>query len=140
MSCNLTGLFEPQAGNLNIRRRSSKMHTHLPGLSVVLSRSKPAGIERDPETQRRYKQTAPRRVQNLETDHAVFLCNIAAEAQPPPGEPRVEVGTPEPAKKVDPVCGMEVDPASAAATVAVNGATYYFCSADCRDRFQAPQA
>jgi len=55
----------------------------------------------------------------------------------PAAEPRVEVPAAEPEKTVDPVCGMEVDPASAAATVSENGTTYYFCSAGCRDHFPA---
>lgn len=36
----------------------------------------------------------------------------------------------------DPVCGMEVDPADAAATVEHGGQVYYFCSQDCADSFQ----
>jgi P-type Cu+ transporter len=55
----------------------------------------------------------------------------------PAGEPRVEIGTAEPEKAVDPVCGMEVDPASAAATASRNRTTYYFCSTGCRDHFLA---
>lgn len=39
----------------------------------------------------------------------------------------------------DPVCGMTVDPMSAAAAAVRDGSTYYFCSASCRDKFeQAP--
>lgn len=41
----------------------------------------------------------------------------------------------------DPVCGMSVDPAAAAATREYNGTTYYFCNPGCADRFsQTPQA
>lgn len=41
----------------------------------------------------------------------------------------------------DPVCGMSVDPATAAATREYNGTTYYFCNPGCADRFsQNPQA
>ena len=36
----------------------------------------------------------------------------------------------------DPVCGTHVSAASAV-TLAVNGATHYFCSETCRDRFRA---
>ena len=35
----------------------------------------------------------------------------------------------------DPVCGTHVSPASAL-TLAANGATHYFCSETCRDRFR----
>jgi Cu+-exporting ATPase len=37
----------------------------------------------------------------------------------------------------DPVCGMEVAPERAAATVAHGGNTYYFCSAGCAAKFRA---
>jgi Cu+-exporting ATPase len=36
---------------------------------------------------------------------------------------------------VDPVCGMSVDPSSAAASREVDGVTYYFCSAHCAATF-----
>jgi YHS domain-containing protein len=35
----------------------------------------------------------------------------------------------------DPVCDMEVDERSAAATSEYAGDTYYFCSPDCKQRF-----
>ncbi len=35
----------------------------------------------------------------------------------------------------DPVCGMTVDPADAPATRQHRGATYYFCSVWCAERF-----
>jgi Cu+-exporting ATPase len=35
----------------------------------------------------------------------------------------------------DPVCGMSVDPANAAATFDHDGRTYYFCMTGCRDKF-----
>lgn len=40
----------------------------------------------------------------------------------------------------DPVCGMQVDPKSAAASLDWNGTTYYFCSAGCRRQFEADPA
>jgi Cu+-exporting ATPase len=36
----------------------------------------------------------------------------------------------------DPVCGMTVEPDSAAATADYNGKTYYFCSVDCKEEFE----
>ena len=62
---------------------------------------------------------------------------LTEDVDRPAAEPRVEVGAAEADKAVDPVCGMEVDPASAAATVSTNGTTHYFCSAGCRDQFLA---
>ena len=37
----------------------------------------------------------------------------------------------------DPVCGMKVDPRTAAHSAAHQGRTYYFCSAKCREKFVA---
>ena len=38
---------------------------------------------------------------------------------------------------IDPVCGMTVDPADAAATVEYAGNTYWFCSTHCQKKFSA---
>jgi YHS domain-containing protein len=38
---------------------------------------------------------------------------------------------------LDPVCKMEVNPASAEAQSEYQGQTFYFCSAECRRRFDA---
>lgn len=35
----------------------------------------------------------------------------------------------------DPVCGMEIDPATAAGTSEYEGQTYYFCSMGCKKSF-----
>ena len=35
----------------------------------------------------------------------------------------------------DPVCGMSVDPATAAATREYEGVTYYFCNPGCAEKF-----
>jgi Cu+-exporting ATPase len=37
----------------------------------------------------------------------------------------------------DPVCGMQIDPATPAASAGHDGATYYFCSESCHERFVA---
>jgi len=37
----------------------------------------------------------------------------------------------------DPVCGMEINPEQAAARSDYQGQTYYFCSADCKQTFDA---
>jgi Cu+-exporting ATPase len=57
---------------------------------------------------------------------------------------RVEVGEREPIKKeetmttvTDLVCGMEIDPSTAAASEEYGGRTYHFCSPSCRDTFMA---
>ncbi len=43
----------------------------------------------------------------------------------------------EPAQAIDPVCGMTVDPATAAGSFAHAGTTYYFCSRHCLEKFKA---
>lgn len=43
-------------------------------------------------------------------------------------------------KVTDPVCGMTVDPATAAASAEYEGRTYYFCSQTCATRFKADPA
>ena len=44
------------------------------------------------------------------------------------------------AEAVDPVCGMTVDPATAAAHARHDGQEYYFCSSGCYGHFTARQA
>jgi len=38
-------------------------------------------------------------------------------------------------KHIDPVCGMEVDPQTAAGQSEYNGKTYYFCAPGCKASF-----
>jgi P-type Cu+ transporter len=40
------------------------------------------------------------------------------------------------AMEIDPVCGMEVDPDSAAGSFGYQGTTYYFCSVGCLEDFR----
>ena len=40
----------------------------------------------------------------------------------------------------DVVCGMEVDPAKAAASSEYKAKTYYFCSKSCKTKFEANPA
>lgn len=39
-------------------------------------------------------------------------------------------------KVIDPVCGMSIDPTTAAATTKFEDRDYYFCSTGCRDEFE----
>lgn len=41
------------------------------------------------------------------------------------------------ARVKDPVCGMTIEDAGAAATSEHEGKTYYFCSTDCKEEFDA---
>ena len=45
-----------------------------------------------------------------------------------------------PEKVTDPVCGMTVDPATAAAKAEYEGRTYYFCSQTCAPSFKTDPA
>ena len=61
---------------------------------------------------------------------------------PAAGNPSVETGsdetTPAPTQQAtDPVCGMTIDPTTAAATTEHDGQTYHFCSERCHDTFIA---
>lgn len=59
----------------------------------------------------------------------------AVEAAPGAGpDPRLPPPAPG---ELDPICGMTVDPARAAATSVRDGRTVYFCSVSCRERFEA---
>lgn len=40
----------------------------------------------------------------------------------------------------DPVCGMQIDTADAAGQSDFQGRTYYFCSEDCKEKFDANPA
>ena len=52
-----------------------------------------------------------------------------------------KVGSSAGAAIVDPVCGMTVNPDSAAGSYEYDGSTYYFCSSHCLDKFRAnPEA
>jgi len=63
-----------------------------------------------------------------------------AEAARAMREPRVEVREAKQktmATVKDPVCGMDIEPASAFATEEFHGKTYSFCSMACQDKFKA---
>ena len=70
---------------------------------------------------------------------------ISDAVTPSTAEPVVEIGrdeekeeTPMPTQTTvtDPVCGMSIDPASAASTIERDGRTYYFCSTHCAASFE----
>ena len=47
---------------------------------------------------------------------------------------------PRPVPAIDPVCGMTVDPATAAGSAEYEGRTYYFCATSCLRKFRADPA
>jgi P-type Cu+ transporter len=42
--------------------------------------------------------------------------------------------------ETDPVCGMEIEPSTAAGAWPFRGVTYFFCSVGCLERFKADPA
>jgi P-type Cu+ transporter len=74
------------------------------------------------------------------------LRSYRAAVLPPGGAPieHVRVEVPERRREesqtatvTDPVCGMQIDPATAAASKEYEGKSYYFCSESCHQRFVA---
>jgi len=55
-------------------------------------------------------------------------------------DPVVEVGSAPPDPVIDPVCGMAVEPETAAGSLTHDGATYHFCSEGCLEAFEADPA
>ena len=43
----------------------------------------------------------------------------------------------QPGEVRDVVCGMTIDPATAAGTSEYKGETYYFCATSCKERFDS---
>ena len=74
-----------------------------------------------------------------------FHAEPIGETAEPAGELSVSVEVSEPTKKEevsvatvhDPVCGMDIDPNTAAGSEEYAGKTYYFCSTSCLERFRA---
>ncbi len=64
-----------------------------------------------------------------------------AAPEPVKIEPKVEICEPQEAGTMatvkDLVCGMEIDPKTAAAKLDYKGKPYYFCALSCRDKFKA---
>src|SRR6185503_18867259 len=54
-----------------------------------------------------------------------------------PSSPRLAPRSGSGAAAIDPVCGMTVDPATAAGSHVHGGLTYWFCSTGCLERFRA---
>ncbi|MGZ6827692.1 MAG: YHS domain-containing protein, partial [Mycobacteriales bacterium] len=69
--------------------------------------------------------------------HTVYFCadRCAERFEKDPGRFDAPVG--EPTGALDPVCGMTVDPATAAARTTYAGTEQVFCATGCRDRFVA---
>ena len=82
---------------------------------------------------------------------ATFLVDSESRLKTPVSPPAAATAKPAAMPKhmaaartvTDPSCGMKVDPAKAAAsgnTLVFRGATYYFCSRECKEKFQSGAA
>lgn len=133
------------AGALAVLLRSPAAY-----IGLVASRRRAAAL-RDDLAREGFTPTDFERIQNpagvdilARTPEEIAL-SVAAEivrrtrARPPSGaaEPIV---APVPAAAVDPVCQMEVDPATAVLRAEHLGTTYYFCSEGCLRKFRADPA
>jgi YHS domain-containing protein len=67
--------------------------------------------------------------------HASALIGCAAQGPDQRSAPAQELE--QAFKVVDPVCGMQIDPAKAAGKSDYKGKTYYFCSDNCKKTFDA---
>jgi uncharacterized protein len=80
----------------------------------------------------------------FEADPTRFATAAAPFADGAPGSSRSDASlaleTVSPAPAIDPVCGMSVERASAAATRVHEGTEYCFCGAGCAERFDADPA
>lgn len=52
-------------------------------------------------------------------------------------QPKQTSTQPDPVFEKDPVCGMDVDAKTAQNTFDLKGVIYYFCNADCMNKFRA---
>ena len=75
--------------------------------------------------------TIPTRLSLPATDPVVEIGRTEKAHEKEEGEPMSEQPT-----VTDPVCGMSIDPASAAASIDYEGRTYHFCSTGCAATFQ----
>jgi Cu+-exporting ATPase len=68
----------------------------------------------------------------LKNEAVAHSCCSAA-----PAPKTTTVAATEPVEVLDPVCGMRIDPSTAAGQHTHKGQTYYFCSAGCLEKFSA---
>lgn len=75
------------------------------------------------------------KIQFASHDHEAMLA--AEHGAAPPAEHEMSAGEHERSMEMakDPVCGMDVDPATAAGSSEYKGKTYYFCAVSCKKSF-----
>ena len=65
-----------------------------------------------------------------------YFCSVGCKEKFDADPPKY-AGAKASAPAIDPVCGMTFDPAKAAGSSEYAGETYYFCSAGCKEKFDA---
>ena len=131
------GHYDEQALEALLRRR-------VPYVGLVASRQRAATVRALLEEQGVPGVSTIRNPAGLDlgarTPPEVALSILAEIVQARPSGVRIEPAAPPPtvaaqATAVDPVCGMDVEIATARHTAEVDGRAYYFCCAGCRSRF-----
>jgi Cu+-exporting ATPase len=96
-------------------------------------------VVRDPVCGMEIEEGAAAATRNVDGTTYYFCSQRCAEQFD--ADPAEFIAKVSPVTVTDPVCGMAIDPANAAATRDVGGQIYYFCSEGCARRFDAdPEA
>ncbi len=116
------------------RRRAERLREELRGRGVaeerILRLKSPAGLDLAAQTP-----------EEIALSVAAEIVRERRSTRPNPSAAGGAAGHgSHPPASIDPVCQMEVDPASTPLRSTYDGATYYFCSESCLERFEAEPA
>ena len=108
-------------------------------VALVASERRAASVLAGLAEEDRARVRAPAGLDLGELPHVEIAVAILAEivAEKARAKPVAAAARVEPAKAVDPVCGMTVEPATAADHFEYEGVTYWFCAGGCRRRFES---
>jgi xanthine dehydrogenase accessory factor len=108
-------------------------------VALVASKRRAATVLAGLAEEDRARVHAPAGLDLGELPHVEIAVAVLAEivAEKARSKPVVAAPREEPASAVDPVCGMTVDPSTAADRFEYDGVTYWFCAGGCRRRFES---